>query len=131
MIEPFTLGNDEMVRRIKEALELDRRYSYEEVMHGLGTGRFQPFCNKHGTWITEIVVHKAGKTINVFIVAGELPGVMELQPRVEEFGRANGCTDMAAIARPGWRSVAVQHGWHTESLIIAKSLAEKDPSSEA
>lgn len=118
----FLLGSEEMRRRIEEALSRDRQHSFQEVMDGLGTGRFQCFNSPHGTWITEIIVHKLGKTLNVFIVAGQLPEVMQLQPRVEQFGRDQGCSEMTAIARPGWRTVAVQHGWHTESLVIAKSL---------
>lgn len=113
---------DEKIERIKKALAITGSHSWEDVMAGLVDGRFQIFDNDHGVWITEIIQAPKKRTLHCWIVAGELPGVMDLQDAVEKHALANTCECITAEARPGWKHVAREYGWQQTSIIIAKDL---------
>jgi hypothetical protein len=88
----------------------------------LARGDAQAFWNDHGIWITEILQSPRKRHLHVWIVAGELPGVMDLQPSVLAYAKAQGCEFVTASARFGWKHVARQHGWKEQAMLITHSV---------
>lgn len=109
---------NEQLRRIEAALEISGTHSLADVAKAIVDGNAQCFENAHGCWITEIMVSPRRKWLNVWVVAGELPGVMDIQPQVLAFAKAHGCEKVTATARLGWKHVAKAHGWSNQSLVI-------------
>jgi hypothetical protein len=109
---------DEIVRRIRKALARDGAHSWEHVKDLIELGAAQIFHNDHGAWITEVVQTPLARWLHVWIVAGELPGVMDLQPQVLDFARQQGCAHVTATARFGWKHVAKAHGWRQHAMVI-------------
>ena len=116
------LPPDEIIRRIKKALDRDKTHTWEHVCDLLHVGAAQIFWNDHGAWITEIVTTPIAKWLHVWVVAGELPGVMDVQPQVIEFAREHGCQRITATARFGWKHVAKAHGWHNHAIVITHDV---------
>ena len=88
----------------------------------LQVGAAQIFWNEHGAWITEIVSTPLARWLHVWVVAGELPGVMDLQPQAIEYARQNNCSHLTATARFGWKHVAKKHGWKNHAMIITHEV---------
>ena len=119
------LAPDEVIKRIRKALKRGGdTYSWEDVSAGLLVGRFQMFWNDHGVCITEIVQAPRRRYMNCFVVAGELPGVMELHDQVEQHAIAQGCTYMMTSGRMGWQTVLPKYGWKKHSVVFTRELNE-------
>jgi hypothetical protein len=52
-------------------------------------------------------------TIVLWLAGGDLKGVLELQPGIEAWARAQGAVDAAIYARKGWSRVMARHGFKT------------------
>ena len=117
------MTDEEQINKIKKALALDGAWTWDDCMRFLNEGRWQIFYNVSGTWITELIHTPNKKWLNVVVVAGELPGCMDLQNEVEEFAKKHNCTEITAVARLGWRDVSKNWGWKTTSMVIKKELS--------
>lgn len=114
---------DQKLERIKKALSRGNNPDWEEVRAGLVDGRYQFFENDHGVCITEVVQAKRKRYLQCWIVAGELPGVMELQDTVEKHALNSSCAFMTTTARLGWEKVLPQFGWKKARTIFTKDLS--------
>ena len=113
------------IERMQKALDRDGGHDWPHVVDLLEKGDCQIFDSDQGVWITEIKNAPKGKALNVWLVAGSLPGVMELQPEVEAFATANGCRKLTAGVRRGWKKTAEAHGWKVVGLVIEKELTHE------
>lgn len=113
---------DDIQDRIKRALRRDGTHTWEHVKERLRDGRAQMFWNDHGAWITEINAYPLKRVMNCWVVAGELPGVMDLQEHVLAHARENDCADLTATARFGWKHVARQYGWKEKAMLIHREV---------
>jgi hypothetical protein len=121
---PDTMHNpglppSEIIARIEKALAIDGTHTWEDLRALLGEGKCQIFWNEHGAWITEIMVSPQKRMLNVWIVAGELPEVMDLQEKVEDHARISKCGEMIVRgARLGWKNVAKEYGWEETAVVL-------------
>ena len=117
------LPPEEIIRRIERALVLGgNTHTWEDVRIGLLEGKYQIFWNKHGACITEICRAPQCLYLNCFVVAGELPGVMELQEEVEKHALTMGCKYMTTSARMGWKKVLPNYGWKETRVVFTKEV---------
>lgn len=123
MAEHPGLPGSEIVRRIEEALAIDGTHNWQDMREMLIDGRCQIFWSDHGAWITEILAGPRKKFLNVWVVAGELPEVMEIQKQVERHARENGCKVMVVRgARLGWKNIAKAYGWDTRAVVLSRGV---------
>jgi hypothetical protein len=116
--------SEEKIRRIKKALHYGGdTHTWEDVREGIIEGRFQVFDNDHGVCITEIMEGPRKRYLHCWIVAGELPGVMELHKEVERHGLTNDCPYMTTVGRRGWETVLPKYGWRRTGTMFKKELS--------
>lgn len=114
---------EEIVRRAKKALKAaGDTHTWDDVVALLKAGQAQAFWNDHGIWITEVLQSPRKCWLHVWIVAGELPGVMDLQPQVLAFAKERGAARITATARFGWKHVAKAHGWKNAAVCITHEV---------
>jgi hypothetical protein len=119
----MALTDDQIKQRISQALEHGGgTYELDDIVDGLHKGQFQIFWNDHGVCITEIVNGPRRSYLNCLVVAGELPGVMELQSKIDEFAHQMGCAFMMTTARLGWQKVLPQFGWDKTSVVFTRPV---------
>jgi hypothetical protein len=105
------LPSAEIVTRIEQSLALDGTHTWDDVREMLIKGDAQIFWNDHGAWITEVMVSPLKRWLHVWIIAGQLPGVMEIQEQVERFCLTKTLSRMVATTRPGWVALSEKPGW--------------------
>lgn len=115
---PNGLPPAEVIRRIEKALARDKAHNWATLAPLIAAGHAQIFWNAHGVWITEIIQTPLSRFLNVWVVAGELPGVMDLQEQVIEHARQNNCQYLVATARFGWKHVAAEYGWKAHAMVF-------------
>ena len=120
MARPVT--PDDIQDRIKRALAIYGTHSWDDVKDLLRERKAQMFWNDHGAWITEVLTGPQRRILNCWVVAGELPGVMDLQDEAMTFAREQGCEAMTATARLGWKHVARQYGWKEKAMLIQREV---------
>lgn len=116
------LPPEEIIVRIKKALKRDGTHSWDDLVARIKDGSANIFWSEHGAWVTELVPFPQKKLLNVWVVAGELPEVMDLQPQVLAFAKEHGCASVYATARKGWKFVAQEHGWHEHAVVITHEV---------
>jgi GNAT superfamily N-acetyltransferase len=114
---------DEKIRRIEKALaRAHGTHTWDDVRDDLVTGKARIFDGEHGCWITKVIEDPQKRWLSAWLVAGELPHVMDLQEEVERWGLSQGCAFMGAVVRPGWKNVYPKYGWKRDALAITKEL---------
>lgn len=117
------LAPEDIIARIEKALAIDGTHTWADLRERLLSGQAQVFWNDHGVWIVEVIQTPQKRYLNAWVVAGELPGVMDLQPQVIAFAKEMGCERVVARARFGWKHVARAHGWQEEAMVISHEVS--------
>lgn len=117
------LPPEEIIKRIEVALQHGGGcFTWNDVREGLLLGKFQLFWNEHGACVTEIIDAPQKRYLHCFVVAGELPGVMELQDQVVRHALTQSCEFMTTTGRIGWERVLPQHGWQKAHTVMTYDL---------
>ena len=112
------LPGNEIVRRIEKALACDGTHTWDDVREMIIDGRAQIFWNQHGCWITTVATFPRKRVLNAWVVAGELPWVMQLQDEVERFALSQSCDEIVAPGcRFGWEKILPHHGWRERAMV--------------
>ena len=118
------LTPEEKMEKIRRALKRGGgTHSLQDVLDGLLEGRYQLFENDDGVCITEIMEAPKGRYLHCWIVAGRLPGVMQLQEAVERHALTNNCRFMSTAGRFGWKTVLPQYGWKPSQIVFVKEVS--------
>jgi hypothetical protein len=84
---------------------------YEDVAPAIACGRAQYWQNDGAAVVTEVIRFPRVKTVNYWLIGGELEAVIALTPQIESWARKVGCTRATALGRAGWGGYAERHGW--------------------
>jgi len=117
------LPPDEIIRRIEKALDHGgNTHTWDDIRQGLIEGKYQIFWNAFGACITEIVQAPQKRYLHCFVVAGELPGVMDLQDEVVRHALTNSCAYMTTLGRVGWEKILPEYGWKKSKVVMQYDL---------
>ena len=118
------LTPEEKMAKIARALKHGGgTHSLQDVLDGLLEGKYQLFENDDGVCVTEIMEAPQARYLHCWIVAGRLPGVMQLQDAVERHALTNSCRFLSTAARAGWKTVLPEFGWKASKIVFTKELA--------
>lgn len=117
------LTPEQKMAKIAKALKHGgNTHTLQDVLDGLLTGKYQLFENDDGVCVTEIIDAPKARYLHCWIVAGRLPGVMQLQEVVERHALTNSCKFMSTAARTGWKTVLPHYGWKQSKIVFVKEL---------
>ena len=93
-------------------------HDLEDIIEALNRGEMQAFHNDRAIVITEIAQSPRRKFVHVFMSAGDLDGVLELMPQIEEWGKSLGCEFARASVRPGYEPILKARGWKKTMVVM-------------
>lgn len=93
-----------------------------DVIEGILKGTMQLWPGPEACAVTEIVVYPNRKVLHVFLAAGNMEGIVDMQKSAEEWGKMQGCTAMTIAGRKGWARVLKDHGYEEKYVTLAKEL---------
>lgn len=115
-----------LVAKLEEALERGggtHNFMRDIVPHlAQGTGRYQLWHRNGGAIVTELIDFPNFRVVNYFLVAGELPSVLAMQPEIDAWARTNGATRAVADGRLGWKRALEPYGWKQRSVGLYRDL---------
>jgi hypothetical protein len=108
---------------IAQALEYSGgTHTTTDIAHAVLKGTMQLWPGERGCAVTEIVVYPSKKVLHVFLAAGEMDQIVDMQESAEEWGKAQGCTAMTIAGRKGWSRVLANHGYEEKFVTLAKEI---------
>lgn len=119
----MTLDDTQLRERLQEALDHGgNQHTIEELVVETRAGRMQCWHNSQAVCFTQLEDRPAGRVLIIYLAAGELEHVLELQPRMFDFGRAEGCVKVLCTGRRGWRAVLPEEGWREKYVVWERDL---------
>lgn len=103
--------------RIRSGIERDERYTPEQVIEGVVSGRFRLFRYPQGVLVTHITEHNR---ILVFLIAGEDLDEWKHQANSDliSYARSLGIEVIEAYCRRGLEGKLQDIGWRTEQIVM-------------
>lgn len=93
-----------------------------DVIEAILKGTMQLWPGPEACAVTEIVVYPNRKVLHVFLAAGKMEGIVDMQQSAEEWGKLQGCTAMTIAGRKGWARVLKDVGYEEKYVTLAKEL---------
>lgn len=111
--------------KLERALAVDGgTHTLEDLIKGVERGLFQVWHGVHSIVVTQIMQTPQRRDLVVFIAAGLLEEIQELEPIILEWGAQQGCKRAVFAGRKGWaRSFLTRDsGWRETLVVIEKEL---------
>ena len=117
------LKHEELIRRIEKSLAFWGTHTLGDLREDLDADRVRAFMGEHGVWMAQVCDHPQKRLLNVCLLAGELPGVMDVQKQVEDFAvRMNCDLVVAPHVRFGLKDVFKKTGWQVKGYNMSLPL---------
>lgn len=98
-------------------------YTMDSVEKGIAAGRLQFWAGKQCAVVTEIIQYPDRKTLNYFLVGGDLKELVDdMEPRVTHWAKHMGCTLVTGIGRRGFERAFEKSGYKFAYVVIAKEI---------
>lgn len=117
----------EELTRCKKWIESALEYSggthtFDDIVAGVYSGHMQFWPAENGCAITEVITFPRRKVLHVFLAAGEMNQIVDMDESAEQFARANGCNAMTIAGRRGWKKVLAEKGYKESYTALIKEL---------
>jgi hypothetical protein len=93
-----------------------------DVVESILKGHMQLWPGKQACAVTEIVVYPNKKVLHVFLAAGDMDNIVDMQKSAEIWAKSQNCQAMTIAGRKGWSRVLKDHGYQEKFVTLAKEL---------
>jgi hypothetical protein len=109
---------------LEAALEHDGgHYGIEDVWREVAAGSATFWPGRRAAVITQFWNFPRARTCNHWLAGGDMAELLgEMQPAIDDWARANGCTEMTIAGRPGWVRAMKPFGFEPIFTVIRKRL---------
>jgi hypothetical protein len=98
-------------------------YTLDDVRSMVERGEAQFWPGRRSAIVTQFWIFPRHKALHYWLVGGDLREILdEMQPCLEAFARATGCTDIISAGRAGWTRALKPHGHHYVWTALRKTL---------
>lgn len=82
------------------------------VEHAIATGEAVFWPGEHSAIVTQFWETREGKALHYWLCGGNLSEIVDrMQPQIDAWGKAQGCTRALICGREGWRKVMRRFGY--------------------
>jgi len=122
-LKEFDVVNSFQLHRpnIEKALKYAGTHTYEHLLLLVLNGTFQYFAGEKSFIVTEVQTFPLVKRLHIFVGGGNLQELQELEPRLDEFAKLAGCTEITGTGRFGWDKVK-NSGWKKTHVVMKKEI---------
>lgn len=103
----------------------DGGYLIEDVAAGIEAGRFHFWPGPRCAVVTEFIASPRLKTLNFWLLGGDLKELLAMRPHIERWAKAEGCSRAiggGVYEKRGWGRVLEAAGFMPRWTIFAKDL---------
>lgn len=123
--EPFPEAWQRCREWIAAALEhADGGFGIDDIAEGIAAGRFHFWPGERCAVVTEFWTGPRLKTLNFWLLGGDLKELLAMRPDIEAWAIAQGCKRaLGGGVRPEWGRVLAKAGYTPRWTIFAKELS--------
>ena len=108
---------------IEDALEYSGgTHTYKDIVDGVLSGDLQFWEAPRGCAITEICVFPQKKVLHIFLAAGEMDQIVDMDESAVIWAKEQGCTGLSIAGRRGWKRVLADKGYEEIFTTLAKDI---------
>jgi len=116
-------GPEHLISKMEKALRLSgNTHSVSDVVAALQSGKMQSFWNDSAIVVTEVAETPRRSFVSVFLVAGDLEGVMALHDKVCDWALENSYDFSRISVRPGFVRLLQKQGWKKRQVVMELDL---------
>lgn len=86
-------------------------HEFEDIVKSIAESKMQFWPAPKGCMITEIVVYPRKKVLHIFLAAGELDQLKDMNDDMTAWALEQGCTGGSLSGRVGWKKILEPMGW--------------------
>tara|TARA_R100000049_G_C1915868_1_gene62156 strand:+ start:490 stop:879 length:390 start_codon:yes stop_codon:yes gene_type:complete len=113
---------DRMTPIVARALEKNATHSFEDVAHGIRRGWYQFFAEGDSFMLGESIQHPLSNSYQIWLAAGDLQKLMEMEPHVVAWGKETGHTRAEVAGRKGWEPALKDLGYKHHTTVLVKTI---------
>jgi hypothetical protein len=87
--------------------------------------RMALWCGHKSVIITEIVEYPRLKACRIFLAAGDMTELLEMETAVADWAKSADCNRMEVIGRKGWKRALKGSGYTEPSTILTKEIGHE------
>lgn len=111
------------VQQLDKALRLmGDTHAVADVIAMVHAGTMQSFVHGSSWALTEMFDFPRKRVCQIFLAMGDLAELMVLHDKILAFAKAEGCTLLRSIGRPGWRIFADENEWTLGAQVYLKEI---------
>jgi len=95
------------------------RWTVEAVLQEVEAGEAHLWVFPASVVVTRFVDEPAGKTFFYWLAGGDLDEIKQMEPRMSEWGKAQGCNRKMLAGRAGWQRAL---GWQRVGVVLAEVM---------
>lgn len=97
-------------------------HDVEHVLEGVATGHFHLWPGERSVIVTEFVDYPKLRAIHFFLGAGDLEELCEIEQKVLEWAKTQGCSRATGTGRRGFERIGRERGWTPKWYVMYREL---------
>lgn len=97
-------------------------HDYLDIVHGVANSVMFFWPAEKSCLITEIVQYPKKRALHVFLAAGDLDEIKDMEPSLQEFAKNLKCDAISLTGRNGWKRTLNDMGYKPAHITMVKEL---------
>lgn len=98
-------------------------HDLQDVFDGIAAGEYQFWWHPDGCIVTEVLDYPKMRVAHHWLAGGSMEAMQELEARIDEWARSQGCGRVTLAGRLGWtRTFLRDRGYSPFWTVMAKEL---------
>lgn len=110
---------------IEKAIGPLQTHTVDDIWLGIINGQFQLWKRDNSVVITELVVYPRCKSLRIFLAAGKMDEVLDIEKHLCKYARHHECKFIEhGGGRKGWQKIALRIGYNIKCPLMVKRLSD-------
>lgn len=97
-------------------------YTFRDVVDYLLSGRVHLWSDTKAAVVTCIHELPQGKSCTIWLAGGDLDQCLDIETKIVEYAREQGCKVVEIHGRPGWSRVLKERGYRAPKVTLCKRI---------
>ena len=97
-------------------------HDFSDICEAVATGAMQLWPAPRACAITEIIRYPRKKVLHIFLAAGNMNQIVDMDESATHFARMNGCDAVTIAGRRGWKRVLSGNGYQEFLTTLSKEV---------
>jgi len=97
-------------------------HTYEDVLELISVGDMFFWPASKSCMVTEIVQYPRKRALHVFLAAGDLAEIKDMESSLIAFAKSLKCSALSMSGRKGWTKALKDMDWHEAHITLVKQI---------